>query len=62
MREQLCVTNLLKVKASAQVNQSYLGHSGKSHAGKDDKDTYFVVFKHYHKATPKLKLDTIHTE
>lgn len=60
MREELCVTELLKAKASAQITQSYLGHSGRSHALKDGKDSYFVVFKHYHKATPKLKLDAIH--
>lgn len=57
MREHLCVTNLLKAEASAQINQSYLGHFGKSHALKGDKDAYFVVFEHYHKATPKVKLD-----
>lgn len=62
LREQLCVTNLPQAKASAQINQSYLGHSGRSHALKDDKDSYFVVFKNYHKATPKLKLDTTHIE
>lgn len=51
-----------KPSTSAQINQSYLGHSGRSHALKDDKDSYFVVFKNYHKATPQMKLDTIHIE
>lgn len=39
-----------------------MGHSGKSHALKGEKDMYFVFLKHYHEATPKVKLDTIHAE
>lgn len=56
------MSQILKAKASAQINQSNMGYSGRFHALKDDKNTYFVVFNHYHKATLKLKLDTIHTE